>query len=55
MPNRFEIEKLSEALNNAKNITLMCGAGCAQAHDEVVKLAQTLKAPVVHALRGKVS
>ncbi|EHY2961782.1 ubiquinone-dependent pyruvate dehydrogenase, partial [Escherichia coli] len=53
MPNRFEIEKLSEALNNAKNITLMCGAGCAQAHDEVVKLAQTLKAPVVHALRGK--
>lgn len=31
----------------------MCGAGCAQAHDEVVKLAQTLKAPVVHALRGK--
>ncbi|OAT50008.1 thiamine pyrophosphate enzyme [Proteus hauseri ATCC 700826] len=53
MPNRFEIEKLSDALNSAKNITLMCGAGCEQAHDEVVKLAQTLKAPVVHALRGK--
>lgn len=31
----------------------MCGAGCAQARDEVIKLAQTLKAPVVHALRGK--
>ncbi|SQA96413.1 Pyruvate dehydrogenase [ubiquinone] [Cedecea neteri] len=31
----------------------MCGSGCAGAHDEVVQLAATLKAPVVHALRGK--
>jgi pyruvate dehydrogenase (quinone) len=31
----------------------MCGAGCAGAHNEVVALATTLNAPVVHALRGK--
>ncbi len=31
----------------------MCGSGCADAHDEVVKLAERLQAPVVHALRGK--
>ncbi|PKB86849.1 pyruvate dehydrogenase [Ewingella americana] len=53
LPNLSEMEKLVEVLNGAKNITLMCGSGCAGAHDEVVKLAETLKAPVVHALRGK--
>src|SRR5471032_1163362 len=52
-PNASEMEKLAVALNGAKNITLMCGSGCAGAHDEVVKLAEILKAPVVHALRGK--
>jgi len=52
-PTSNELTKLAEALNGAKNITLMCGSGCANAHDEVVKLAAALKAPVVHALRGK--
>ncbi len=52
-PTASELEKLAAQLNAAKNITLMCGSGCAGAHDEVVKLAETLKAPVVHALRGK--
>lgn len=52
-PPAGEMAKLVEALNQAKNITLMCGSGCAGAHQEVVQLAATLKAPVVHALRGK--
>ena len=34
-------------------MTLLCGAGCAGAHDEVVALADKLKAPIVHPLRGK--
>lgn len=48
-----EMAKLAALLNDSHNITLMCGSGCAGAHAEVVKLAETLKAPVVHALRGK--
>ncbi|PKE31548.1 ubiquinone-dependent pyruvate dehydrogenase [Rahnella sp. AA] len=52
-PQQTELDKLAELLNGATNITLMCGSGCAGAHDEVIKLAETLKAPVVHALRGK--
>ena len=52
-PAPTELTKLAEVLNGSANITLMCGSGCAGAHDEVVKLAETLKAPVVHALRGK--
>jgi len=31
----------------------LCGAGCANAHSEIVALAERLKAPIVHALRGK--
>ncbi len=53
MPQATEIEKLAQLLNESSNITLMCGNGCAGAHDEVVKLAEILKAPIVHALRGK--
>ena len=34
-------------------MTLLCGAGCAGAHAEVVALAERLKSPIVHALRGK--
>ncbi|MGO4744453.1 ubiquinone-dependent pyruvate dehydrogenase [Serratia quinivorans] len=52
-PPMSELNKLAATLNKAKNITLMCGSGCAGSHDEVVKLAELLQAPVVHALRGK--
>ncbi|HEY5262457.1 MAG TPA: ubiquinone-dependent pyruvate dehydrogenase [Solirubrobacteraceae bacterium] len=40
-------------LNAAERVTILAGAGCQGAHDEVVKLAGALKAPVVHALGGK--
>ncbi|OSM95863.1 MULTISPECIES: ubiquinone-dependent pyruvate dehydrogenase [Lonsdalea] len=53
LPEDRELHKLAELLNGVKNITLMCGNGCADAHDDVVQLAATLQAPVVHALRGK--
>ncbi|AXL51110.1 pyruvate dehydrogenase [Paraburkholderia caffeinilytica] len=48
-----EITRLADMLHAASRVTLMCGAGCAGAHDEVVALAKRLKAPVVHSLRGK--
>jgi pyruvate dehydrogenase (quinone) len=52
-PQDAELEKLAAILNPAKRITILCGAGCAGAHDQVVALAAKLKAPIVHALRGK--
>ncbi|GGF04613.1 pyruvate dehydrogenase [Aliidongia dinghuensis] len=52
-PAQAEIDRLAQLLNGASRATILCGAGCAGAHDEVVALAQLLKAPVVHALRGK--
>ncbi len=52
-PVEAEIDKLAALLNGSKKIALLCGAGCAEAHSEVVALADALKAPVVHAMRGK--
>src|ERR1700744_4037404 len=52
-PNPAELERLAGFLNAASRVTLFCGAGCAGAHDEVVELARKLKAPIVHAFRGK--
>lgn len=52
-PQDRDIRDLAALLNDGRRVTLMCGAGCASAHDEVVELARRLKAPVVHALRGK--
>jgi len=40
-------------LNRARAVTILAGAGCEGAHDEVVSMADRLKAPVVHAMRGK--
>ena len=53
VPPQSEVEKLASLLNGGTRTTLFCGAGCAGAHDEVVELARRLKAPIVHALRGK--
>jgi pyruvate dehydrogenase (quinone) len=52
-PSDEELGNLAEVLNEGSRMTLMCGAGCADAHDEVVALAAKLKAPIVHAFRGK--
>jgi pyruvate dehydrogenase (quinone) len=53
VPNEDEIQKLANLLNAARKVTILGGAGCADAHDELVDLAGKLKAPVVHAMRGK--
>lgn len=40
-------------LNAAKKICILGGAGCEDAHDELIETARRLQAPIVHALRGK--
>jgi pyruvate dehydrogenase (quinone) len=53
LPHAGEIEKLTKLLDRAQRVTLLCGAGCANARDQVLKLADALKSPIVHTLRGK--
>jgi hypothetical protein len=52
-PAEPELEALAKLLNGAQRVTLFCGRGCAGAHSGLMKLAETLKSPMVHALGGK--
>lgn len=52
-PADADLERLAALLDGSDAVTLLCGSGCAGAHDEVVALADALASPVVHALRGK--
>jgi pyruvate dehydrogenase (quinone) len=52
-PSDDEIAELAQILNTSKKITIFGGAGCAGAHTELIELAGKLKAPIVHAMRGK--
>ncbi len=53
VPSDESLTRLVDFLNEAERVTLLCGSGCAGAHAELLQLAETLKAPIVHALRGK--
>ncbi|WP_295536437.1 ubiquinone-dependent pyruvate dehydrogenase [uncultured Pseudacidovorax sp.] len=53
VPPEPALRELADHLNGARAITLLAGSGCAGHHDAVVALAERLKAPIVHALRGK--
>ncbi|EFV13806.1 ubiquinone-dependent pyruvate dehydrogenase [Segniliparus rugosus] len=52
-PDDESLRAAAEILGRSSRITILGGAGCAGAHDELIRLAETLQAPVVHALRGK--
>jgi len=52
-PSEDELKELANYLNQGKKITLLCGAGCQGAHDQLMELCDQLKSPMVVALRGK--
>jgi len=53
MPAARDLEQLAALLNGHQQITLLCGSGCAGAHDVLLELGEILKAPIVHSMRGK--
>ena len=52
-PNATDIEDAAALLNKADKVAIFAGAGVEGAHDEVIALADALKAPIGHSLRGK--
>ncbi len=52
-PNEEDVRQLADVLNRAKKVAIFAGAGVEGAHDEVIELADVLKAPIGHTLRGK--
>ncbi|HXH15702.1 MAG TPA: ubiquinone-dependent pyruvate dehydrogenase [Sphingomonas sp.] len=53
IPAESDIAALATQLNGAPKVTILAGRGCRTAHDELVKIAEVLQAPIVHALGGK--
>src|SRR5271165_5250182 len=47
------LERAAAMLNAASKVTIFGGAGCAGSHAELLRTAEKLQAPIVHALRGK--
>ena len=52
-PSDVELERIASVLNESSRITIYAGAGCENAHDQVVTLARLLKAPVANTSRAK--
>jgi pyruvate dehydrogenase (quinone) len=52
-PDNDSLAAAADVLNAARAVTILAGAGCARAHDQLMTFAVTLQAPIVHAFRGK--
>jgi len=52
-PSDGELSLLADALNSKAKVTIFCGIGAAEAHDEVIQLAKLLNAPIGYSFRGK--
>ena len=53
LPPSGALETAAAILNAARKVAILGGAGCAGAHAELIEVAGRLKAPIVHAMRGK--
>lgn len=52
-PNEAELARMAAALNSGKKIAIYGGSGCEHAHDQVIALADRLKAPIARTSRAK--
>jgi pyruvate dehydrogenase (quinone) len=53
IPDEADVAALAAAIDGAKKVTILAGAGVRGAHDDVLALADAIAAPVGHSLRGK--
>jgi pyruvate dehydrogenase (quinone) len=53
LPNDNELSQMAAILNKGPKVTIFCGTGADEAHDEVIALAGALKAPIGYSFRGK--
>jgi pyruvate dehydrogenase (quinone) len=52
-PSEADLDEMAAIIAQGSNITIYAGSGAGSAHDEVVQLAERLKAPMAHTTRGK--
>ncbi len=53
LPAYQDLERLAKLLNNDSRVTILCGSGCKDAHEQLLALGERLQAPMVHTMRGK--
>lgn len=54
-PSEDELLQLAQLLNSHKKVTIYCGLGAAEAHDEIIQLAGKLKSPVAYSYKAKMA
>ncbi len=54
-PSEDELLQLASLLNSHKKVTIYCGLGAAEAHTEIIQLAERLKAPVAYSYKAKMA
>ena len=52
-PPEEDLIRLAGMLNHYERITLFCGIGCKGAHEEIIRMSETLNAPVAYTFKGK--
>jgi pyruvate dehydrogenase (quinone) len=52
-PSDAELDRIAQVLNAGTKIAIYGGSGCDGAHDEIIALADRLKAPIAHTSRAK--
>ncbi len=52
VPALSEVEALAQLIQSAGSVTILAGVGCREAKEQVIKLAELLKAPIVHTLKA---
>jgi pyruvate dehydrogenase (quinone) len=52
-PQEDILVKAANLLNKSKKVTILGGAGCVNAHHELMQVAEKLKSPIVTTLRGR--
>jgi pyruvate dehydrogenase (quinone) len=52
-PAEEDLREVAALLNRSAKVSIFCGIGAGEAHDEVIALATLLKAPIGYSFRGK--
>ncbi|HLY91080.1 MAG TPA: thiamine pyrophosphate-dependent enzyme, partial [Acetobacteraceae bacterium] len=52
-PTDDDLDEIAGIINSGEQIAIYGGSGCRGAHDEILRVAEILKAPIAHTSRGK--
>jgi pyruvate dehydrogenase (quinone) len=52
-PTDADLDEIAAMINGGQQIAIYGGSGCRDAHDEIIRVAEILKAPIAHTSRAK--